>query len=64
MIWFALKKRALFFFIFNPYQVRDKLYLKNVGCKGWRRGHLVDIFREKSIIAIGWGEAGNLDNIK
>ena len=35
-----------------------------MGCKGWRRGHLVDIFREKSIIAIGWCEAGNLDNIK
>tara|TARA_B110000438_G_scaffold301748_1_gene357469 strand:- start:1586 stop:1759 length:174 start_codon:yes stop_codon:yes gene_type:complete len=35
-----------------------------VGCKGLRREHLVDIFREKSIVAIGWFEAGNLDNIK
>ena len=34
-----------------------------MGFKGWGR-HLVDIFREKSIIAIGWYKAGNLNNIK
>ena len=35
-----------------------------MGFKGWGRGDFVDIFREKSIIAIGWYKAGNLNNIK